>query len=228
MKKYNCYPGDKHNLLTVIKEVEPIVYTYERKRYVVRRLLCKCNCGTIREFPLLDVVRGKVKSCGCYQIEFMKTMKPALKHGMCFKKHRLYRIWQAMKSRCYIKNQTCYKYYGGRGIAVCEEWKHNFIEFYKWAIKNGYNDNLSIDRINCDGNYEPSNCRWTDIKTQANNKSNVRKYEYNGEQHTTAEWSELMNINYGALWVRLNVLGWPIERALTMPVRDDGKHLKKK
>ena len=100
----------------------------------------------------------------------------------------------------------------------------DFMAFYNWAITNGYSFGLSIDRIDYNGNYEPSNCRWADIKTQANNKSNVRKFEYNGEHHTMTEWSELMNINYGALWERLNVLGWSIEKALTTPVRDDGKH----
>ena len=152
----------------------------------------------------------------------MQGNKLAKKHGLSHT--RLHRIWHSMYCRCYYPTTNGYQRYGGRGIKMCDEWIKNPQSFYDWAISNGYKKDLTLDRIDVNGNYEPSNCRWADIRTQANNKSNVRKYEYNGELHTMTEWSEIMNINYGALWERLNVLGWSIEKALTTPVRDDGKH----
>ena len=95
--------------------------------------------------------------------------------------------------------------------------------FYDWALANGYSDDLQIDRINFRGNYEPSNCRWANIVEQANNKSNVVKLRYNGEEHTISEWSAITGIRASDIWQRINRLKWPIEKALTQPVRDDGK-----
>jgi len=117
-----------------------------------------------------------------------------------------------MKGRCKNKNNNKAKDYSGRGITICDEWE-NFENFYKWAIANGYRENLTIDRIDNNGNYEPSNCRWTDLITQENNKRTNRRIEYNGEIKTLAQWARVFNINYNTLRNRLN-RGWEFERAV--------------
>ena len=94
--------------------------------------------------------------------------------------YRLYRIWQMMRQRCNNENAENYKYYGGRGIYVCNEWENDFSLFALWSFANGYNDNLTIDRIESNGNYEPSNCRWISKKEQMNNRSSNTKYTYDG------------------------------------------------
>ena len=113
---------------------------------------------------------------------------------------RLDRIFFAMKRRCYNPNNNKYKIYGARGIKICDEWLQNKDIFIDWAIKNGYNNNLSIDRINADGNYCPENCRWATAKEQANNMRNNIKINYNGEEYTLLELSNKLNISYGTLY----------------------------
>ena len=130
------------------------------------RWLCKCECGNTNIIRGADLRLGKTKSCGCARKERFKKM--IYKHGL--DGTRINRIYWGMKARCYNKNFHKYKYYGARGITICEEWKNDFLSFYSWAINNGYKNNLSIDRINNDGNYEPSNCRWATAVQQANNK----------------------------------------------------------
>lgn len=217
--KIEVTEGQKYGKLTIIKEVSPIGSK--------RRILCKCDCGNIKEYSMDRVIHGRTQSCGCLRNEMFFTHRNNNGTSVYPKEatdSKLYKIWNSMKCRCYTVSSGAYFKYGAKGIRMCDEWKNDFMAFYNWALANGYSDELTIDRIDYRGNYEPSNCRWASIRTQANNKSNVRKYEYNGELHTMTEWSEIMNINYGALWERLNVLGWSVEKALTTPVRDDGKH----
>ena len=217
--KIEITKGQKYGKLTIIKEVSPVGNK--------RRILCKCDCGNIKEYSMDRVIHGRTQSCGCLRNEMFLTHRNNNGTSVYPKEatnSKLYKIWNSMKCRCYTVSSGAYFKYGAKGIRMCNEWKNDFVAFYNWALANGYSDELTIDRIDYRGNYEPSNCRWADIRTQANNKSNVRKYEYNGELHTMTEWSEIMNINYGALWERLNVLGWSIKKALTTPVRDDGKH----
>lgn len=134
-------------------------------------------------------------------------------HGMT--NTRLFHIWSTMKQRCCNPNKQHYECYGGRGIEVCDEWLKDFNSFYEWSLKNGYTEELTLDRINIDGNYEPSNCRWVDRVTQANNKKNNRVVEYKGKQYTVAELSSKYNINYSCLYSRIRQ-GWNIERALML------------
>lgn len=110
-----------------------------------------------------------------------------------------------MKKSCYNKNDSSYKHYGGRGIKICDEWiekENGFINFYNWAMNNGYKENLSIDRINVNGNYEPSNCRWATAIQQANNRTNNHYIIYNKEKHTMTEWGRILNISYATLKTR--------------------------
>lgn len=133
------------------------------------------------------------------------------KHGM--KGTRLYRIWQAMKTRCFNPNFPRFNDYGGRGISVCDEWKDDFQAFHCWSILNGYQENLTIDRIDNDGNYEPINCRWTTNEVQANNSRQCNFIEFNGETHNLTEWAEILNIPRYVLSNRIHAYGWTVERA---------------
>ena len=134
------------------------------------RWLCKCNCGSVKDVPASALLRGQSKSCGCYRNEVLKTIH--LIHND--KNGRLYRVWLTMNSRCRNPKVAVYPRYGGRGISVCDEWR-DYRNFKKWALENGYDFNAkqgqcTIDRINNDGNYEPSNCRWVDMKVQRSNQ----------------------------------------------------------
>ena len=153
-----------------------------------------------------------------------KTMEANVKHGMY--NTRIYRIWASMKQRCNNINSCGYERYGGRGISICEEWndKEGFINFYNWSMENGYSEELTIDRINNDGNYEPDNCRWVDYYTQLNNFSRNVKITFNGETHSLSEWGRIKpnGLNYNTLRSRLRE-GWDIEKAFTEP-----KHTKVK
>jgi hypothetical protein len=122
-----------------------------------------------------------------------------------------------MNQRCFNKNNPGYFKYGGRGITVCQEWQNSFDEFYNWSVKNGYNDDLTIDRINNNGNYTPDNCRWVTYHTQNNNTRANRLITFKGETMTMAQWANKINIHYSALEQRLNQLGWSVEKALTTP-----------
>ena len=134
----------------------------------------KCQCGNLFE-ARIDQIKS-IKSCGCSRYESIKFLN--LSHGLS--SHRLNLIWRSMKQRAYNHNNTNYNNYGGRGITVCDEWRNDFISFYDWAMSNGYDKSLSIDRINNDGNYEPSNCRWTTKEVQAQNKRVLRSNNSSG------------------------------------------------
>lgn len=127
--------------------------------------LCRCDCGNVVSVMGGNLRAGRAKSCGCLNHENIN--KPR-KHGKT--NTRLYRIWKNMKTRCYNTNFPQYRYWGGKGIKICKEWIDSFENFYSWSMANGYSDSLSIDRIDCDKDYSPSNCRWADIYTQNNNR----------------------------------------------------------
>lgn len=131
---------------------------------------------------------------------------------------RIYSIYHDMKRRCYNPNRKNYKNYGAKGISVCNEWRDDFVSFYEWAIKNGYTDKLTIDRIDNNGNYCPENCRWVDRKIQNNNKSNNHLVTYNGKTQTLKKWSEELGLDYSALLARINKYKWGIKRTLETDV----------
>lgn len=173
-------------------------------------VLCICDCGKLKIARATNVYHGGTKSCGCLFNEGNNR-----KHGG--KSTRLYLIWKAMRERCNTPSCKGYKNYGGRGISVCEEWG-NFVVFKEWAISNGYNDKLSLDRINVNGNYEPNNCRWATSKEQANNKRNNHLITYLGETKTMTEWAETTGIKVATIWARLQ-RGWTVEKTLTQAVK---------
>lgn len=136
------------------------------------------------------------------------------KHGMS--RTPLYNTWRNIHQKCMNPNSPLYKYYGGRGICVCDEWKSDFIVFYNWAYSNGYHDGLTIDRIDNNGDYTPDNCRWVTMKEQSINKRNTSMLEYNGVVKPIKEWSDAFGFKREVLKSRLRN-GWSIEEALTTP-----------
>lgn len=130
---------------------------------------------------------------------------------------RLHNIWLSMRERCNRPNHPYYDSYGGRGITICEEW-NDFRKFHEWAANNGYSDSLQIDRIDFNGNYEPSNCRWVTVKEQQNNKRTNRFVIYHGKKYTLTQLAEKTGIKKTTLKERLNN-GWSIEDAVNRPVR---------
>lgn len=183
--------GKRFGRLTVIDKIG----TSKKTRQCI--WLCKCDCGNEKEVPTSYLTSGDTTSCGCYRKECeLKNLskfwgKPRT-HGLS--KTRIYQIWADMKDRCNNINSLSYKDYGKRGIKVCNEWLNDFMNFYKWAMNNGYNEKLTIDRIDVNGNYEPNNCRWASWKLQANNKRTSRKITIYGETKTAYEFEKQYGI----------------------------------
>ena len=158
----NDLTGNRYGRLVVI-------YFIRRDKHNHAIYFCQCDCGSTKEIDGCSLVTGKTKSCGCYDKEKHITQPNRRTHGLCGT--RLHRIWKKMKSRCHNPNDPDYKkWYGSRGIKVCDEWLNDFKAFYDWSMSHGYSDELTIDRIDVNGNYEPSNCRWVSAKEQAKNK----------------------------------------------------------
>lgn len=158
---------------------------------------CQCSCDekTILIVPKNRLMNGQ-KSCGCLRKKALSEKRS--KHKMS--NSRIYKTWINIKRRCLNTNFAQYLNYGGRGITICGEWldkENGFMNFYNWAMENGYNDKLSIDRINVNGNYEPSNCRWTTNEVQQNNKTNNINITIDGKTKNMQQWCEELNINRG-------------------------------
>jgi hypothetical protein len=208
--------GERYGRLTVLK----YSHTEEGKAM----WFCACECGekTIIQGNLLR--NGHTKSCGCLRLEILEATRTS--HGLCNKEPRLYEIWNGIKARCNRKNHRAYEDYGGRGIKVCPEWNNDFKDFCEWAMKNGYEEDLSIDRIEVNGDYEPSNCRWTTVQEQSRNRRSNVKIEINGEIKTITEWSEISGISYSTLRNRWKK-GWPTDQLFT-PVKKNKWNIRRK
>lgn len=180
------FTGQRHERLTIIGKSDR-----GRSWWV-----CKCDCGKIVEIPTFKFLKNK--SCGCLEKENRNSLKDRAKtHGMT--ETRLYSVWCGIKERCYNPHYKHFDRYGGRGIIVCEEWKNSFEAFRDWAFENGYDFSLkgkeqSIDRINLDGNYEPSNCRWANQTEQVRNRRNAVSLVYDGKEMNPYEFARLTGI----------------------------------
>lgn len=195
--------GMKFNRLTVIEK------SAERRKNGAVKWVCKCECGNTKVVEGYKLKSGHTQSCGCLRSEMtVEKNKKNAKHGMHGTK--IYGIWRHMKERTTKTTHKQYQDYGGRGIRVCDEWS-DFSKFYEWSIANGYKEGLSIDRADNDGNYEPSNCRWTDDKTQANNRRNNHLIEYEGKKQTMKQWADEKGIDYGLVKNRMRA-GMPLEK----------------
>lgn len=201
--------GQKFGRLTVIEQHG---FT-EKNKYGTRYAVwyCKCDCGNYCEMASDTLTRKRNNhSCGCLAKEHLEDIsKGNITHNMTGT--RLYNCYQGMISRCYRKKDIHYNAYGKRGITVCNEWKNNPKTFIDWALSHGYSDDLTIERIDVNGNYEPSNCTWIPMSEQYDNKRQNIMIEWNGEKHNATYWSRLTGINAGKIRWRYKH-GWDVEK----------------
>lgn len=181
---------------------------------------CLCECGNVVTYQTgVLCKKNPVQSCGCLQKEItsQRNKGNGIRNGDSKKPEfeRVYRIWTAMKHRCENSNDSHYNLYGGRGISVCEEW-HDWETFKKWSFDNGYQDDLTIDRIDTNGNYEPSNCRWVDMQTQANNTRSNKYITYQGRTQSLADWCRQLGCDYYRVKARINACGYTPEQAFEL------------
>jgi hypothetical protein len=160
--------GDEFGDLTLIGQ--PFLKRKESANRNLKYALFRCKCGKEKCIRYQDVVYGGINSCGCRKTK--NNIKMNTTHGL--RNHRLYHIWQAMINRCYRDDFPSYKYYGNRGVYVCDEWKNSVKAFYEWAMNNGYQDNLTIDRMDNDEGYTPYNCRWVTRKENMQNRGTTK------------------------------------------------------
>lgn len=217
MSKLIDLTGQRYGRLTVLKRVG--------LKNSSATWLCRCDCGNEKVVAAHPLREGKIQSCGCLRLERLRAKM--VKHGGTIKgkEERLYNTLKGMKRRCYSKNFKGYPQYGGRGIKVCDEWlgKNGYEKFREWAMSNGYRDDLTIDRIDVNGNYEPSNCRWVTLQEQALNRQNTRYVVYEGERRTLKSIADECGIYEEALVSRLR-LGWTIEKAVSTPLKERQKN----
>lgn len=218
MSKMKDLAGQRFGELTVLNRIE-------NDRYGRAQWQCRCNCGNLTNVASGNLVSGHTSSCGCMEALNRERM------GSRNKRHgkygtSIYGVWNAIIQRCCNPNQSSFKNYGGRDIQVCDEWK-TFDLFYEWAKQSGYVDvaargECTIERIDVNGDYCPTNCKWVNMQEQANNKRNNHRLLYDGECKTLAQWARSLNIPYDCLKQRINRLGWSAEKALTTPVGEGG------
>ena len=201
MKKLNL-TNDKFGRLTVISPGPKIG---QKTSWI-----CKCDCGNTKTVLTTNLTKGKTSSCGCLHNELLTIRNTT--HNM--RKTSLYEVWKSIKQRCFNPKSKGYVNYGGRGIIMCEIWKNNFESFYQWSISNGYKKGLTIDRIDNNGNYEPSNCRWVDRFIQNNNTRQAKLYTISGVTKTLSEWCNIYNVNRNTIKNRMQKYSCSIEEAL--------------
>lgn len=220
MGKFIDLTGHRYGRLVVIERAE-------NNKHGISQFLCQCDCGNKKIICGKFLRDGDTISCGCFRKEVASNTHR--KHG--FRETRLYHVWQDIKTLCYNPNDSRYKYYGGRGIIVCDEWKDNFQAFYDWAIESGYKEEIqangynkwTIERIDNNGNYEPDNCCWATMEAQCNNTRRNRLIKYKGADFTVAQVAKERGLRGDTLLWRINNKT-NIQEAIETPV----KHYRKK
>lgn len=215
--------GQKFGRLTIVgteKKLSP---------YSGWNWVCVCDCGTKKVVSPQDLKSGKTKSCGCLHDELASKRATKYKYSVNEYK-RLHRIYHWMKRRCYDKSTPRYYDYGGRGISISDDWldkNHGFDNFVEWSLKNGYADDLTLDRINVDENYGPNNCRWITYKAQNANKRETKWVIYNGEKIQLVVLCERLGLCYDTIHNRIYDLRWDVKRAVETPSRQENSLSKK-
>lgn len=192
-KPYKDLAGKRFGRLIAVKFVQDAA-----SAKVPTRWNCICDCGAEVIVRGSNLLSGRTKSCGCLALEKQRSYYKT--HGQSGS--RLYHIWSNMRSRCYNHKTKAYRNYGGRGISVCKEWD-SFELFYDWAMQSGYEDTLTLDRINVDGDYEPNNCRWTTFAEQQRNKQNTVRVLFRGEVKSVGEWAEDLGCKHYEVFKRI-------------------------
>lgn len=178
---------------------------------------CRCDCGNAVTVRANNLTNGTTKSCGCLKMEIL--IQRSTKHGLTGGHGhytRPYRIWLNIRRRCLSKKCQDWKFYGGRGITVCNEWD-DYAVFFAWSMANGYEKHLTIERVENNKGYSPDNCKWATRKVQSNNRRSNHNIEFKGQVKTLQQWAEEIGMAYTAILGRIN-RGWPIEKALLTPI----------
>ena len=218
--KFMDLTGQKYNRLTVLEYAG-------RDKYNRPLWKCKCDCGNIRIVNSHALRTGNTKSCGCLNIDRIKERNRVLKRTHGETNTKLFHVWSGIKTRCHNPHSINYHIYGQRGIKICDEWVNSYESFRDWAYENGYKEDLTIDRIDVNGNYEPSNCRWVTPKENNRNRRSNTLITFNGETHCIAEWADIVGIDYDVLQHRFKSKTYTVERALTEPQNQRGKYARK-
>lgn len=215
MPSFNDLTGKRFGRLTVLK-----MASRDKKGRI--RWLCICECGNFRCVYPNHLKSGATQSCGCLSREFRTLRGHNSKIGERTRKHgdfgtKLYGVWAGMKRRCQNPNTKHYKDYGGRGIEVCKEWQ-KYEVFKRWALATGYNEGLSIERMDVDGDYCPSNCKWIPLKEQPNNTRRTVRLEYQGELYTLKEIAEMTGLKRRTIKGRYE-RGWSVEEIIKTGIK---------
>lgn len=204
--------GRQFGRLTAIQRAEDYVSPSGMRS---QKWQCRCQCGNTVKVLRQNLLSGHSESCGCLRREL--RLQNGKWKGMS--SEHLHYVWRAMVRRCTNSKDKSYQDYGGRGIKVCGEWRDDYLAFRQWAMDNGYAQGLSIDRIDCDGNYEPANCRWTTNEIQSRNRRNICNIEFRGESHPLSVWAKILAIPYKTLRARLYTYGVSVEEAFSTTER---------
>ena len=193
MRRVNDLTGKRFGMLTVLG----IDDRGTRKTY----WMCQCDCGNVKSVRSDSLQNGAIKSCGCLKKK-QDAMNLTSNHSHKMSGTRLFGEWQGMKGRCFNKNNARFARYGGRGITVCDEWRDDFSAFARWAVENGYDDKLTLDRIDNDKSYSPENCRWADARTQSRNRSTNVSVTIGNSTRTLTEWCEIFHLDPHTVFAR--------------------------